>query len=57
VYSCKRSERKRKGNLEDPDSSLVECAALSTVKGDFLQDNIFIFFRIEQWKNNGFLFK
>jgi hypothetical protein len=36
---------------------LVGCGIVSTGKGDFPQDSITYIFRIEQWKNNGFLFK
>jgi len=42
--------------FEVSDSRLVGCVIVPNVKSDILQGNIARIIRIEQWKNNGFLF-
>ena len=56
VCSCKRCERKRKWRIEVPDLSHLECGAVWTGKKRRLSGDTDCIFRIEQWKNNGFLF-
>jgi len=48
--------KKRKASFAVPDSVFLNVAPFQLVKGDFPQENIVYIFRIDQWKNNGFLF-